>query len=94
MAYITLEVRDVTLSKKDLVELPDDVPVNRIVVLLVDRLNYPRYDPTGGQLLSYKVHHNNTGKQLVDEQSLAQQDVKDGDVVTLIAEMTGGKTYG
>ncbi len=90
MAYINIEVWDATGNKKDNAEVPDDVAVNRIVVLLVDRLNYPRYDATGGQLLSYKLHHQATKKQLIDDQSLHLADVKDGDVVRLIAEIVAG----
>jgi len=90
MAYINVEVWDVTGNKKDTVEVPDDVPVNRVIVVLIERLNYPKYDPTGGQLLSYKLHHRPTGKQLIDEHSLLQNGVKDGDIVRLVAEITAG----
>ncbi len=89
MAFIDVEIWDVTKEKKDLVELPDDAPVNRIIVVLVDRLNYPRYDP-GGQILSYKLHHEATRKQLVDDQTLEQSGVKDGDILTLTPEIIAG----
>lgn len=90
MAYINVEVWDVTGNKKDTVEVPDDVPVNRAIVVLIERLNYPKYDPAGGQLLSYKLHHRPTGKQLMDEHTLHQNGVKEGDIVRLIAEITAG----
>ncbi len=90
MPYINIEVWDATGNKKDTVEVPNDAPVNRIVVVLVERLKYPTYDPTGGQLLSYKLHHQATKKQLIDDNSLLQSGVKDGDVVRLIPEITAG----
>ena len=57
MPYLNLEIWDATGSKREPVEVPDDVAVNRVLVLLIDRLGYPRYDPSGGHLLSYKLHH-------------------------------------
>ena len=95
MAYLNLEIWDATGSqnKREAVELPDDVQINRIVVLLVERLAYPRYDPTGGQLLSYKLHLQRTHTQLGDRQSLAQSGVVDGDVLRLIPEITAGRDF-
>ncbi len=90
MAYLNIEIWDATGSKREPVEVPDDVAVNRIMVLLVDRLAFPRNDPTGGQLLSYKLHHQRSQRQLVDNQTLAQADVTNGDVLKLIPEITAG----
>jgi hypothetical protein len=42
MATITVQVWDVTGNKKNEVELPDDEPVNRILEVLIDRMNLPR----------------------------------------------------
>lgn len=89
--YITIEVRDLFGNKSDRVEVPDDVAVNRLLVLLVERLNYPRFDATGGQLLSYRLHHIGTQKQLLDDQSLAQSGVRDGDALRLVPEITAGR---
>lgn len=94
MPYITIAVWDATGNKKEMAEVPDDVAVNRIVVVLVERLNCPTYDPTGGQLLSYKLHHQATKKQLLDDQTLHQAGVKDGDAVRLIPEITAGVRFG
>ena len=57
MSFINVEIWDASGNKKTAVEVPGDVPVNRIIVVLVERLNFPRYDATMGQLLSYKLHH-------------------------------------
>ena len=89
MAMITIQVWDPTGNKRLLVEIPDDAPVNRTTAVLVDRLNLPRKSPDG-QLMSYKLHHRATGRQLLDQQTLAQGGVKEGDIVRLQAEITAG----
>lgn len=90
MSYITIEIRDLFGNKSDRVEVPDDVAVNRLLVVLVERLNYPRFDATGGQLLSYRLHHIGTQKQLLDDLTLAASGVRDGDALRLVPEITAG----
>jgi hypothetical protein len=63
MSNLTIEVWDATGNKKQLVELPADAPVNRVIAVLVDIMNLPRYSPDG-QLMSYKFHHKASGRQL------------------------------
>ena len=89
MASITVEVWDATGSKRQLVELPDDAPVNRILVVLIEKMKLPQQSPDG-QLMSYKFHHRNSGRQLLDTQTLAEADVKAGDVLRLQPEITAG----
>jgi hypothetical protein len=89
MGMITIEVWDATGNKRQSVELPDDAPINRIVAVLVDRMNLPRHSPDG-QLMSYKFHHKASGRQLVDRYTLAESEVQDGDIVRLQAEITAG----
>lgn len=91
MAEVSIEVWDATGNKRDTIEVPDDIAVNRIAVKLIERLSYPRYDPTGGQLLSYKFHHQRSRKELVDNQTLKQAGVVDGDVVRLVAVIVAGR---
>ena len=71
------------------VEAPDDVPVNRILVVLVERMNLPLNSPDG-QLMSYKLHHRRTGSQLLDSQTFAQANVVSGDELRLQPEITAG----
>jgi uncharacterized ubiquitin-like protein YukD len=89
MATITVEVWDATGSKRQLVELPDDAPVNRILVVLIDKMKLPQQSPDG-QLMSYKFHHRNSGRQLLDTQTLADAQVNAGDVLRLQPEITAG----
>ena len=68
MNNLTIEVWDATGNKKQLVELPSDAPVNRVIAVLVEKMNLPRYSPDG-QLMSYKFHHKASGRQLLDDQT-------------------------
>src|SRR6266550_8625728 len=45
MDSITVEVWDTTGNKKQTVEVPADATVNRLVAVLVDRMNLPRHSP-------------------------------------------------
>ena len=89
MNNITIEVWDATGNKKQLVELPRDAPVNRVIAILVDKMNLPRHSPDG-QLMSYKFHHKASGRQLLDTQTLLTAEVSDGDVLRLQPEITAG----
>jgi hypothetical protein len=89
MSNLTIEVWDATGNKKQLVELPADAPVNRVIAVLVDKMNLPRHSPDG-QLMSYKFHHKASGRQLLDDQTLASADIHTGDVLRLQPEITAG----
>ena len=89
MANITVQIWDATGNKRQEVELPDNAPVNRIIAVLLDKMNLPKNGPDG-QPLSYKFHHKARGKQLQDTQCLADVGVKEGDVIRLQPEITAG----
>lgn len=90
MQTMTIEVWDATGNKKQSVEIPADAPVNRVIAVLVERMNLPRQSPDG-QLMSYKFHHKASGRQLLDTQSMAEAGVRDGDVLRLQPEITAGQ---
>ena len=89
MGLLTVQVMDATGNKRQQVQMPDDAPVNRLLVVLLEKMKFPAYAPDG-QPLSYKFHHRPSGKQLLDEQCLADVGVKDGDVLRLQPEITAG----
>ena len=89
MSNITIEVWDATGNKKQLVELPAEAPVNRVIAVLVEKMNLPRHSPDG-QLMSYKFQHRSSGRQLLDEETLSAAGVRDGDIVRLQPEITAG----
>lgn len=89
MEQITLEVWDATGNKRISVQVPSDVAVERILLVLADKLHLPKHSPDG-ELMSYKFHHRRLGVQLRDDSSLADQEVIDGDIVRIQPEITAG----
>ena len=86
---ITVEVWDATGNRKVTASLPLNSPVNRIMVLLVDKMNLPRHSPDG-QLMSYKFHHKARGRQLLDDETFAAAGVSAGDILRIQPEITAG----
>ena len=89
MSNITIEVWDATGNKRQTVELPSDATVNRVIAVLVDRINLPQHSPDG-QMMSYKFQHKASGRQLLDHETLASTGVGNGDVLRLQPEITAG----
>lgn len=89
MSDLNIEVWDATGNKRIEVQAPDDVAVERILVVLAEKLHLPRYSPDG-QLMSYKLHHRRLGVQLLDDETLAEQEVTDEDVIRIQPEITAG----
>ncbi len=89
MGSISMRIWDVTSSRCQQVEAPDDVPLGRLLVILVERMNLPLNSPDG-QIMSYKLHHKRTGQQLLDGQTLAEAGVRPNDDLRLQPEITAG----
>ena len=90
MSEIKIEVWDATGNKRQLVEVPADAEVNRLIAVLIERMNLPRHSPDG-QLMSYKFHHKASGRQLLEEQTLESAGVREGDILRLQPEITAGR---
>ncbi len=91
MGMITVSVLDATGNRRELVELPDDVTVDRILVKLVEKLGLPARHPLDSRLLVYKFHHATAG-QLADDQTLASAGVSNNDVLRVYGEMIAGRS--
>ena len=89
MGTIKMRVSDISGSRTTEVEAPDDVAINRLLAVLVERMSLPLNSPDG-QLMSYKLHHRRTGSQLLDNQTLQLAGVLDGDELRLQPEITAG----
>ncbi|MGC8863157.1 MAG: EsaB/YukD family protein [Armatimonadota bacterium] len=89
MAKINVIIVDTTGSKEQDATLPDDVPVGKIIDKLVEVLYLPVVN-TAGVPITYKLLHKATGPHLLDNLTLAQCDVHDGDVLRLVPEITAG----
>ncbi len=88
---IGVRIVDVSGTRGSRAELPEDVAVNRILILLVERMNLPITSPDG-QVMSYKLHHRRTGQQLLDQQTLKDAGIVDGDELRLQPEITAGNS--
>jgi hypothetical protein len=94
MGNIRVRISDVSGSRFCDVEAPDDVSVNRLLVLLVEKMNLPLNSPDG-QIMSYKLHHRRTGRQLLDDQTFAAAGIAENDELRLQPEITAGRlTHG
>lgn len=89
MSDIKIEVWDATGNKRQVVETPADAEVNRLIAVLIERMNLPRHSPDG-QAMSYKFHHKRTGRQLLDSDTLQAAEVQEGDILRLQPEITAG----
>ncbi|MBD5782383.1 EsaB/YukD family protein [Pelagicoccus sp. NFK12] len=86
---LSLSITDVSGSRRNTVEAPEDVPVSRIIAVLVQKLSLPINSPDG-QIMSYKLHHRSSGRQLLDDQTLSDAGVLDSDELRLQPEITAG----
>ncbi|HEX8121738.1 MAG TPA: EsaB/YukD family protein [Solirubrobacteraceae bacterium] len=84
-----ITVVDATGSKSEEATVPPNTAAGRVVAKLVELMELPTFGPDG-QPLSYKFHHKQSGRQIGDNETLAQAGVRDGDVVRLVAEITAG----
>jgi len=89
MGMLNLQVWDATGNRREEVVLPDDQPVDRILVKLAEKMSLPTRHPDG-RMLVYKFHHPTAG-QLRDEQTLAAAGVHSGDVLRIYHEMIAGR---
>lgn len=88
MAQIRVIIKDPAGSKATPVELPDDVPMSRLIPALVTKMSLPTSQ--GGEPLNYGVDHVASGKRLRNEDTLASADVREGDKLELIPIIIAG----
>ncbi len=86
---VNVTIIDVTGNKEKEASLPRDAPARRIISKLIELMSLPSTGPDG-QPMSYKFIHKSSGKQIADEQTLAESGVKEGDILRLQPEITAG----
>jgi hypothetical protein len=82
-------ITDATGSRQQEATVPDDARSIRLIAKLIELLGLPLTGPDS-QPLSYKFHHRASGRQLRDDETLAEAGVRDGDTLRLVAEITAG----
>lgn len=70
-------------------EVPDDVPVEELMPELVSSLSLPTTGPDG-RPMSYRVDSKALGRELKEEETLAEAGVPDNDRLMLTADITAG----
>lgn len=88
MASIRVLIYDPTGSKKTPVELPDDVPMRRLIPALVTKMGLPTTQ--GANPITYRLDHRSSGKRLGDGDSLADAGVAQEDILSLFPEVSAG----
>jgi uncharacterized ubiquitin-like protein YukD len=88
MANVSVTLEDMA-GKQFKAQLPDDVPVSRLLPQLITKLNL---SPTNssGRRLSYRLIHIESAEQLRDSDTLAQAGVEDGHHLRLLADLVAG----
>lgn len=88
MAQIRVSILDHTGGTKTVVELPDDVPLNRLLPELVDQLGLPTQQ--AGTPVSYRLDIPEAGTRVGDEETLEESGVETGTILSLLPEVTAG----
>jgi hypothetical protein len=70
-------------------EVPDDVPVNELLPELVSLLELPTTGPDG-RPMSYRIDSKALGRELQEEETLAEAEVPSDDRLMLTADVTAG----
>jgi hypothetical protein len=70
-------------------EVPDDVPVSELLPELVSLLELPTTGPDG-RPMSYRVDSKALGRELQEDETLAEAEVPEDDRLMLTADVTAG----
>src|SRR5512138_3367288 len=70
-------------------EVPDDVPVKDLLTELTSMLQLPTVGPDG-RPMTYRMDSKALGRELKEEETLAEASIPDGDRLMLTADITAG----
>lgn len=88
MPQLKVIIQDHTGAKKTQVELPDNVPMRRLLPALVTKMNLPTMQ--GGNQIAYALDHKRTGQRLGNDDTLAGKGVQQDDILQLLPSPTAG----
>lgn len=89
MKKLMVEILNQNETDGQAAEIPYNAPVKKIIDTLVRKMNLPTHGPGG--VNSYILIHKRTGKQLIENQTLAENQVENGDQLRIQAELTAGQ---
>jgi WXG100 protein secretion system (Wss), protein YukD len=92
MPMVRVSILDPSGSRKTTAEVPDNVSSERLIGALVPRMSLPTEDESG-RPITYRLTATRGGEetQLPPEQTLADAQVQNDDVLRLYAEMQAGR---
>ena len=88
MSSMKVIIYDPTGSKKTPVELPADVPMQRLIPALVSKMGLPTSQ--GANPITYRLDHRASGKRLAESDSLSDAGVGEDDILSLFPQVTAG----
>ena len=88
MASTKVIIYDPTGSKKTQVELPDDLPMRRLIPALVSKMGLPTTQ--GANPITYRLDHRPSGKRLGDDESLRDASAKEDDILSPFPQVPAG----
>lgn len=86
---VNIRVVDARGERSEEATVPSDAAAARLIAKLVELMNLPTAGPDGVPL-RYRFHHQRTGRQLDDDDTLASAGVRGGDTLRLVAELSAG----
>jgi len=90
MAQINVRIIDHTGSKSYDVELPDNVPVERLLETLITKLNLPTQAPSGEPQVYHLVDKTRGNVNINGKHTLREAGVTDGSTLRLVPEVVPG----
>lgn len=81
-------IADYTGAKTTPVELPDDVPMKRLVPALAHRMSLPA--GSADNRIVYHLDHKKSGRRLGDEDTLRSAGIAQDDVLRMVPSVTAG----
>ncbi len=88
MARVRISLFDHLLGTKMHVEVPNNVPMNRLIPVLVSKLGLP--SDQDGQPVTYRLDNRDTRERIGDDQTLEEAGVQEGAFLALFPEVTAG----
>ncbi len=89
MRIVSIEIEDVTGAKRQRADIPDDVPLKRVISALVTKMKLPTVSPNGSPL-NYQLHHKSSGRSLSESDTLASAGIREGAILKIHPVVVAG----
>lgn len=90
MQIINVEIEDVTGAKRQRADIPDDVPLKRVIAALISKMKLPTISPNGTPL-NYQLHHKSSGRSLSETDTLVSAGIREGAVLKIHPVVVAGR---